>query len=260
MTVFNLATWNVNSLKVRLPQVLDYMANEAVDVLCLQETKLTDDAFPEQAFIDAGLHVCFTGQKTYNGVAIISLLPQSDVLKNIPHFEDEQQRLISATINGVRVVCAYMVNGQDLDSEKFIYKMNWLTALEHHLKAELIQYEKLALLGDFNIAPEDRDVHDPAKWVGGNLVSPQERGFFKAFLELGLSDAFRLFEQADQSFSWWDYRQMGFRRNAGLRIDHVLLSNALVKQCTRCVIDKEPRRHEQPSDHTVVLASLDLVD
>ena len=258
MTAFTLGTWNVNSLKVRLPQVLDYMANQAVDVLCLQETKLTDDAFPEQEFLDAGLYVSFTGQKTYNGVAIISRLPQTDVLKNLPHFEDEQQRLISATINGIRVICAYMVNGQDLDSDKFIYKMNWLTALESHLKTELAQHDKLALLGDFNIAPEDRDVHDPAKWIGGNLVSPQERGFFQAFLALGLTDSFRLFEQADQSFSWWDYRQMGFRRNAGLRIDHILLSDALSKSCIRCVIDKEPRQHEQPSDHTPVLATLNI--
>ncbi|TDR31663.1 exodeoxyribonuclease III [Hydromonas duriensis] len=256
MSDFTIATWNVNSLKVRLPQVLDYMANNPVDVLCLQETKLDDEAFPRQAFSDAGLHVCFTGQKTYNGVAIISRTEQTNVQKNIPHFEDAQQRLISATIQGIRIICAYMVNGQDLDSDKFVYKMNWLTALHEYLGSELKQHNQLALLGDFNIAPDDRDVHDPAKWLGGNLVSPQERGFFQGFLDLGLSDAFRLFEQTEKSYSWWDYRQGGFRRNAGLRIDHILLSKALAERCTSCVIDKIPRQHEQPSDHTPVLATI----
>ncbi|MGL4767629.1 MAG: exodeoxyribonuclease III [Formosimonas sp.] len=258
MSTFTIATWNVNSLKVRLPQVLDYMAQQPVDVLCLQETKMTDEVFPLQAFIDAGLHVSFTGQKTYNGVAIVSKLPQGDVQKNLPNFDDPQQRLIAATINGVRIICAYIVNGQALDSDKFVYKMNWLAALHDYIASEMQQHPKLALLGDFNIAPEDRDVHNVDKWEGCNLVSPAERDAFQGLIGLGLSDAFRLFEQADKSFSWWDYRQMGFRRNAGLRIDHILLSAPLAAQCTSCTIDKEPRRHEQPSDHTPVLASLAL--
>ena len=258
MTTFTIATWNVNSLKVRLPQVLDYMAQNTVDVLCLQETKMTDDVFPAQAFVDAGLHVSFTGQKTYNGVAIVSRLPQTDIQKNLPNFDDAQQRLIAATINGVRIICAYVVNGQSLESEKFEYKMNWLAALHEYLASEMKEYPQLALLGDFNIAPEDRDVHNPEKWVGCNLVSPQERGFLQGYLDLGLSDSFRLFEQADKSYSWWDYRQAGFRRNAGLRIDLILLTETLAKNCTSSTIDKEPRRHEQPSDHTPVLATIAL--
>lgn len=258
MTTFTIATWNVNSLKVRLPQVLDYMAQNTVDVLCLQETKMTDDVFPAQAFVDAGLHVSFTGQKTYNGVAIVSRLPQTDIQKNLPNFDDAQQRLIAATINGVRIICAYVVNGQSLESEKFEYKMNWLAALHEYLAFEMKEYPQLALLGDFNIAPEDRDVHNPEKWVGCNLVSPQERGFLQGYLDLGLSDSFRLFEQAEKSYSWWDYRQAGFRRNAGLRIDLILLTETLAKNCTSSTIDKEPRRHEQPSDHTPVLATITL--
>lgn len=258
MTTLTIASWNVNSLKVRLPQVLEYMATQPVDVLCLQETKMTDDVFPTQAFLDAGLHVSYTGQKTYNGVAIISRLPQSDIQKNLPNFADEQQRLIAATIAGVRVICAYVVNGQAVDSEKFVYKMNWLEALHQYIAQELKQHPQLALLGDFNIAPEDRDVHNPEKWIGCNLVSPQERAAYQGLIDLGLVDSFRLFEQADKSFSWWDYRQMGFRRNAGLRIDLILLSEALATVCTAAIIDKEPRKHEQPSDHAPVWATLSL--
>lgn len=258
MTSFTIATWNVNSLKVRLPQVLDYMAQHPIDVLCLQETKMTDDVFPEQAFIDAGLYVSFTGQKTYNGVAIISRIAQENVQRNLPNFEDPQRRLISATINGVRVICAYVVNGQAPDTEKFSYKMNWLEAMHEYLASEITTHPKLALLGDFNIAPEDRDVHDPEKWLGGNLVSPQERAALDGFKSLGLVDSYRLFEQPEKSYSWWDYRQMGFRRNAGLRIDLILLTDALAKNCISSHIDKEPRRHEQPSDHTPVLATIAL--
>ena len=253
-----IATWNVNSLKVRLPQVLDYLQCTDVDVLCLQETKMTDDAFPLAAFTEVGLHVSFVGQKSYNGVAIISRTEQSEVQKNLPNFEDEQKRVICATINGVRIVNTYIVNGQSLDSDKFVYKLNWLAALTEFLSDELKQHPKLALLGDFNIAPTDADVHNPDKWLGCNLVSPQERAAFQKLLDLGLSDAFRLFDQPEKSFSWWDYRQMAFRRNAGLRIDHILLSQPLTQSCVECVIDKEPRRHEQPSDHTPVWAKLDI--
>ncbi len=253
-----IVTWNVNSLKVRLPQVLDYMQHTDTDVLCLQEIKMTDDAFPLSAFTELGLYVSYSGQKTYNGVAIISRTPQTEVQKNLPNFADEQQRLIAATIAGVRVVNVYIVNGQAPDTEKFSYKMNWLNALREYMQSELQQHEHVVLLGDFNIAPADADVHNPDKWLGCNLVSPQERAHLSQLLELGLVDAFRQFEQAEKSFSWWDYRQMGFRRNAGLRIDLILLSNALAARCTACAIDIEPRKHEQPSDHTPVWARLSL--
>ncbi|PHV13504.1 exodeoxyribonuclease III [Chitinimonas sp. BJB300] len=252
-----IATWNVNSLKVRLPQVLEWLAGRPeLTVLALQETKLEDHAFPKAEIEAAGFHVAFTGQKTYNGVALISRAPLEDVHFNLPNFEDPQKRVIAATVNGVRVIGAYVVNGQALDSEKYPYKLAWLDALIAYVREELVKHSNLALVGDYNIAPEDRDVHDPAKWVGEVLVSPPERERFQALLALGLADSFRLFEQAEKAFSWWDYRMMGFRRNAGLRIDHVLLSTPLVERCTACEIDKAPRRVERPSDHAPVIATL----
>lgn len=251
-----LATWNVNSLKVRLPQVLQWLANNPIDVLCLQETKLTDDKFPLEEIEKAGYQAIFTGQKTYNGVAILSKYPMSDVVRNNPRFEDEQRRIIAATIEGMRVVCAYMPNGQAVDSEKYLYKLKWLEALHDWIADELKSHENLALLGDYNIAPEDRDVHDPVAWQGQVLVSEREREKFLRLLELGFKDSFRLFEQAEKSFSWWDYRQMAFRRNMGLRIDHILLSNPLAARCSACVIDKLPRKWEQPSDHAPVIADI----
>ena len=251
-----LATWNVNSLKVRLPQVLQWLTENPVDALCLQETKLTDDKFPAAELAAAGYQAVWTGQKTYNGVAILSRHAMSDIVKNNPRFADEQQRLIAATINGIRVVCAYFPNGQSLDSDKYQYKLRWLDALHDWLADELKAHEKLALLGDYNIAPEDRDVHDPAAWQGQVLVSEPERAVFRRLQDLGLKDAFRLFEQPEKLYSWWDYRMMAFRRNMGLRIDHILLSPALASQCTECVIDKIPRKWEQPSDHTPVVATL----
>lgn len=252
-----IATWNVNSLKVRLPHVLQWLQESPVDVLCIQETKLTDDKFPVAEIEAAGYHVAYTGQKTYNGVAILSRHAMTDVVKNNPLFEDEQQRLISATIEGTRIICAYIPNGQALDSDKYQYKLKWLAALQQWLMAECKTYPNLALLGDYNIAPEDRDVHDPAAWVGQNLVSEPERTAFQQLLGLNLKDAFRMFEQADKLYSWWDYRQMAFRRNMGLRIDHILLSPGLSARCSACVIDKAPRKWEQPSDHTPVVATLD---
>ena len=251
-----LACWNVNSLKVRLPHVLQWLADNPVDVLCLQETKLTDDKFPQAEIEAAGFHVVFSGQKTYNGVAILSRYPISDVVKNNPLFEDEQQRLLTATINGCRIICAYIPNGQAPDSDKFQYKLKWLAALQTWLAQQAQHYPALALLGDFNIAPEDRDVHDPAAWVGQNLVSEPERAAFQAMLALPLVDVYRQFEQADKSFSWWDYRALGFRLNKGMRIDHILLSPQLAARCTQCVIDKTPRKWEQPSDHAPVIATL----
>ncbi|MBC7415031.1 MAG: exodeoxyribonuclease III [Herminiimonas sp.] len=251
-----IATWNVNSLKVRLPQVLQWLADNPVEVLCLQETKLTDDKFPAAEIEAAGFHVVYSGQKTYNGVAIISMRPMQDVVRNNPHFADEQQRLIAATIDGIRVICAYVPNGQSLESDKYQYKLRWLAGLQTWITAELAAHPQLALLGDYNIAPTDRDVHDPATWVGQVLVSEPERAALQALIGLGLSDAFRIFEQADKLFSWWDYRQMAFRRNMGMRIDHVLLSAPLAQRCTACVIDKAPRKWEQPSDHTPVIATI----
>lgn len=252
-----ITTWNVNSLKVRLPQVLAWLAENPVDVLCLQETKLTDDKFPVAEIEQAGYQVAFSGQKTYNGVAILSRHPISEVVRNNPLFEDEQQRIIAATIEGVRIVCAYIPNGQSVDSDKYQYKLKWLEALRNWLEQEYQAHPQLALLGDYNIAPEDRDVHDPVLWEGQVLCSDAERAAFDRLLNLGLKDAFRLFPQADKSFSWWDYRQMGFRLNKGLRIDHILLSPPLAARCSACVIDKVPRKWEQPSDHTPVTATLD---
>jgi len=251
-----LATWNVNSLKVRLPQVLDWLAANPVDVLCLQETKQQDADFPQAELQAAGYHSVFSGQKTYNGVAILIRAPASDVQYGIPDFADEQKRVIAATFGGIRVVDVYIPNGQSIDSDKYQYKLGWLTALHDWLKQELTRYPKLVLLGDYNIAPEDRDVHDPKAWEGNVLVSEPERDKFRALVQLGLRDSFRLFEQEEKSFSWWDYRMMGFRRNHGLRIDHILISEPLVGQCKSCVIDKAPRKLERPSDHAPVIVEL----
>jgi exodeoxyribonuclease-3 len=252
-----LATWNVNSLKVRLPHVLQWLAENPIDVLCLQETKTVDEKFPVAEIEAAGYQVAFTGQKTYNGVAILSRHTINDVVKNNPRFEDEQQRIISATIEGIRVVCAYIPNGQAVDSDKYHYKLKWLDALYGWLADECKTHANLALLGDYNIAPEDRDVHDPAAWEGQILVSERERDAFIRLCGLNLQDAFRMFEQADKLYSWWDYRQMAFRRNMGMRIDHILLSPPLAARCSACIIDKVPRKWEQPSDHTPVIATLD---
>ncbi|MFM7227469.1 MAG: exodeoxyribonuclease III [Betaproteobacteria bacterium] len=251
-----LATWNVNSLKVRLPQVMQWLSTSPVDVLCLQETKLTDDKFPITEIEAAGYQVAFTGQKTYNGVAILSRFPMQEVVKNNPRFEDEQQRILSATIEVMRVVCAYIPNGQAVGTDKYDYKLRWLDALTLWLADEIQSHPALALLGDYNIAPADADVHDPAEWAGQVLCSDAERAAFEGLIALGLKDAFRLFAQPEKIYSWWDYRQMAFRRNRGLRIDHILLSAPLAERCTACDIDKAPRKWEQPSDHTPVIATL----
>jgi exodeoxyribonuclease-3 len=252
-----LATWNVNSLKVRLPHVLQWLADNPVDVLCLQETKTIDEKFPVAEIVAAGYHVAFTGQKTYNGVAILSKYAITEILKNIPAFEDEQQRIIAATIEGVRVICAYVPNGQAVDSDKYQYKLRWLDGLHTWLSKECKTHPQIAVLGDYNIAPEDRDVHDPVAWQGQVLVSEPERAALQRLCALNLTDAFRLFEQPEKLYSWWDYRQMAFRRNRGLRIDLILLSPALVARCSACVIDKAPRKWEQPSDHTPVVATIE---
>jgi len=249
-----LATWNVNSLKVRLPQVLDWLAAHVPDALCLQETKLEDAKFPLAEIEAAGYHASFSGQKTYNGVAILTRQPVTATAQGIPGFADPQQRVIAATLNGVRIVCVYVPNGESVASEKYRYKLDWLAALTAWLRAELAQYPSLALLGDFNVAPEDRDVHDPQAWAGKVLCSAAERAAFEQLTELGLKDTFRLFEQSEKSFTWWDYRMNAFRRKMGLRIDHILASGILAARCSACSIDSEPRRHARPSDHAPVIA------
>ena len=273
-----IAAWNVNSLKVRLSHVLRWLQDQEkqqqpIDALCLQELKLTDDKYPHQELEAAGYLSLAAGQKTYNGVAIIvrkaalaaiASDAQTTFLKpvrNIPNHQDEQQRILAATIpfagmQPIRLVSAYFPNGQSPDSDKFIYKLDWLNKLQTWLAEELVQNQRLALLGDFNIAPEDQDVHDPKAWEGQNLVSPPERDAFQELLKLGFTDSFRLFEQAPKTYSWWDYRMMGFRRNAGMRIDHILLSEALKEQCRASIVDKEPRTWEQPSDHAPVIAEI----
>jgi len=252
-----IATWNVKSLKVRLPHLLEWLPAARPDVVCLQETKLEDGKFPQAEIEAAGYQVAFSGQKTYNGVALLSRAPLEEVQAGIPGFEDEQKRVLAATVEGTRVVCVYIPNGQSVDSDKYRYKLRWLDALVAWLKDELTRHPRLALLGDYNIAPEDADVHDPAAWVGNVLVSEPERARFLALEELGLKDAFRLFPQEEKCFSWWDYRQAAFRRNLGMRIDHILLSPELASTCSACVIDKAPRKLERPSDHTPVIATLD---
>lgn len=247
------ATWNVNSLNVRLPHVLDWLQANQPDALALQETKQEDSKFPYQALAEVGYQSIHFGQKTYNGVAILSRHPLQEIQLGIPDFDDEQRRVVAATIGDTRVVCAYMPNGQSLDSDKYLYKLRWLNAMTAWLAEELQRHPRLVLMGDYNIAPEDCDVHDPQAWVGQVLVSEPERAAFKALVALGLHDSFRLFEQAEGSYSWWDYRMAGFRRNLGLRIDHILVSDALVAECKASWIDKLPRKLERPSDHTPVV-------
>ena len=253
-----LAAWNVNSLKVRLPQLLDFLATRQPDAVCLQETKLTDENFPVADIEAAGYRVAFAGQKTYNGVAILGRSELTEVNVGIPGLEDEQKRVIAATVDGVRVVCVYCPNGQSLDSDKYPYKLAWFDALAAWLKEELTRHPKLAVLGDYNVAPDDRDVHDPEAWKDSVLVSEPERERFRALLALGLKDSFRLFEQPEKTFSWWDYRMMGFRRNHGLRIDHILLSEPLAAACTSSTIDRDMRKLERPSDHAPVMTEIDL--
>ncbi|MDQ2779945.1 MAG: exodeoxyribonuclease III [Pseudomonadota bacterium] len=251
-----LATWNVNSLAVRLPQVLGWLAANPVDVLALQETKLTDDKFPQAEIEAAGYAVQRFGQKTYNGVALLSREPATDIVLNIPGHDDVQARVITGTVDGIRTIGAYVPNGQSVESDKFGYKLRWLDALRDWLRAELQAHPNLVLMGDYNIAPEDRDVHDPAAWAGQVLCTPQERAQFAGLIELGLTDAFRMFEQAPKQYSWWDYRMLAFRKNQGMRIDHILVSSALRPRVVACTIDKLPRKNERPSDHAPVVVEI----
>lgn len=253
-----LATWNVNSLKVRLPHLLDWLATTAPDVVCLQELKLEDTAFPVAEIEAAGYHAVFSGQKTYNGVAILAREKPTDVVRGIADFADDHKRVIAASVGEVRVVCAYCPNGQAVGSDKYEYKLRWYEAFARGLRTELAAHPKLAVAGDYNIAPDDRDVHDPAAWKDQVLCSEPERRAFRELIGLGLADSFRLFEQPEKLFSWWDYRMLGFQKNKGLRIDHILLSPELAKGCTSCMIDRAPRKLERPSDHAPVVAEFSV--
>jgi exodeoxyribonuclease-3 len=253
-----LATWNVNSLRVRMPHLEEWLAANPVDVLALQETKLPDADFPREKLEALGLTVAFNGQRTYNGVALLARCELQAVTAGIPGFDDEQKRVIAATVAGVRVIDVYVPNGQTVGSEKYEYKLRWLAALRGYVAAELALHPRLVVLGDFNVAPEDRDVHDPKAWEGSVLVSEPERAALRELLALGLEDVFRRFEQPERTYSWWDYRMLAFRRNAGLRIDLVLASAALAQNCDACHIDKAPRRLERPSDHAPVVAAFDI--
>jgi exodeoxyribonuclease-3 len=252
------ATWNVNSLRVRLPHLLGWLAAHGPDIVCLQETKCEDATFPAAELAAAGYRSVHHGQRIYNGVAILSRNEAVAVRRGIPEFIDEQSRVIASDVDGVRVVSVYVPNGQSVGSDKYAYKLRWLDALAAWLEAELAAHPRLIVTGDFNVAPEDRDVHDPAAWAGQVLFSEPERAALQRLIALGFVDAFRLFEQPDKSFSWWDYRMGAFRRNIGLRIDHMLLSPDLARACTACSIDVAPRRLERPSDHAPVVCELAL--
>ena len=256
--MFRIATWNVNSLRVRLPHVLQWLDKEQPDVLALQETKTIDENFPSQEIQNAGYEVIYNGQKTYNGVATLSKTGISESIKELPGFDDSQKRVLCNTINNVTVLNIYVPNGSEVGSEKYLYKLDWLKHLRSFVGALLSKSKNLIVLGDFNIAPEDRDVHDPIEWEGKVLVSQAERDNFYHLIDLGLVDSFRLFEQEDDSFSWWDYRAASFRRNRGLRIDHILASQALADNCRKCYIDRTPRQLDRPSDHTPVIAEFDI--
>jgi exodeoxyribonuclease-3 len=252
-----IASWNVNSLNVRLPHVLAWCEAVGPDILGLQETKLTDDRFPVDVLKEAGFQTVFSGQKTYNGVCLLSREPPIDPVTDIPDLDDPQRRIIAATIGDIRVINLYVVNGSEVGSEKFEYKLDWLDKVTRWISTEMQAHKKLVVMGDFNIAPDDRDVHDPQSWHERILCSTPEREALKRILDLGLSDTFRQFEQAQKTWSWWDYRQAAFRRNLGLRIDLVLASAELAKTCTASYIDKEPRRQERPSDHAPAVAEFD---
>ena len=252
-----LATWNVNSLRVRLEQVLAWSAEARPSILALQETKMADDVFPAEALNAAGWQVEYAGQAAYNGVAVMADAPLERLADSLPGFDDEQRRLLTVKVRDLVLVNVYVPNGQSVGADKYAYKLDWLDALNGYIGGLLKEHDHVAVAGDFNIAPEDRDVHDPKAWEGSVLVSEDERAAFRKLCALGLTDSFRLFEQPEQSYSWWDYRQAAFRRNRGLRIDHILMSDALAKRCKGVHIDAAPRAWPRPSDHTPVVAELD---
>jgi exodeoxyribonuclease III len=255
-----IASWNVNSLRVRLPQLRDWLTGTSIDtpdIIALQETKLTDEDFPQEEIEALGYQVAYAGQRTYNGVAVLSREPIEVIATDIPGFDDPQRRVLAVQTRGLLVVDLYVPNGQSVDSDKYRYKLDWLRALHAWLGNLSPSSTPMIVLGDFNIAPEDRDVHDPAAWEGKVLVSAAERAALQAVLDLGLVDVYRRFDQPERSFSWWDYRAAGFRRNLGLRIDLILAGQSLAQHCVKSWIDKEPRRAERPSDHTPVLAQFE---
>jgi exodeoxyribonuclease-3 len=253
-----IATWNVNSLRVRLPHLLDWLAAHSPDAVCLQETKCEDAKFPYDELKAAGYCSLHNGQRTYNGVAILSKAEGVQTCRGIPEFQDDQSRVIAAEVGGIQLVSVYVPNGQNVGSDKYAYKLRWFEALAGWLEGQTKIHPRIAVCGDFNVAPEDRDVHDPAAWAGQVLFSEPEKAALRRLIDLGLVDAFRLFEQPERSFTWWDYRLMAFRRKMGLRIDHVLLSPQLAQKCTVCTIDIEPRKLERPSDHAPVICEFDL--
>jgi len=253
-----IACWNVNSLNVRLQHVFDWSVQQKPDVLCLQETKTIDENFPVEALSDSGWQVKFSGQKTYNGVAVMARGPLHDAVTDLPNLEDPQRRMLAVTYEDVRIINVYVPNGKQVGDEKYDYKLKWLVHLKEFVASELKRYSKVVVTGDFNIAPADEDVHDPKLWKGKILCSEPERESFQRLLALGMTDSFRLFEQPPRSFTWWDYRKAGFRRDLGLRFDHIVVSDELKRACTSCLIDKEPRKWERPSDHTPVLAHFDV--
>ncbi len=250
-----IASWNVNSLKVRLPQVLAWLEVARPDVLGIQETKLADENFPRAAFEEAGWHVVFSGQKTYNGVAIVARSEPTEIVTDIPDLDDPQRRILGATIDGVRIYNLYVPNGSEVGSEKYAYKLDWLEKITAHLAEERARHERFVVVGDFNITPGDADVYDPEALAGDIHCSEPERAALQRLCGVGLTDTFRLFEQPEGAFSWWDYRMNAFRRNLGLRIDLVLASDALRDACESCAIDVAPRRNERPSDHAPVIAA-----
>jgi exodeoxyribonuclease-3 len=253
-----IATWNVNSLRVRLAQLLEWLHANSPEVLALQETKLLDEAFPAAELSAAGYRSVWSGQRSYNGVALLARGELAEVLRDIPGYDDPQRRVLAASVGGVRVINVYVPNGQSVGSDKYLYKLGWLRALCRWLRQEMAAHSQLVVLGDFNVAPEDRDVHDPAAWAGSVLVSPEERAALRAAFDLGLVDVFRRFEQPPRSYSWWDYRAGAFQRNNGLRIDLLLATPALAERCTACTIDREPRRVAQASDHVPVIGTFDI--
>ena len=256
--MFKIATWNVNSLKVRLPHVLTWMEKEKPDVLALQETKSVDENFPVDAIREAGYQVSFTGQKTYNGVATISKSPIKTISKGLPNFSDEQKRVLVINTKNIIILNIYVPNGSEINSEKYKYKLKWLSKLHPFIKKLQKKNSRLIILGDFNIAPEDRDVHDPKEWEGCVLVSKSERNEFEKLLSNNMIDCFRIFNNENNHFSWWDYRAASFRRNRGVRIDHILASKSMSQSCKACYIDKGPRKLERPSDHTPVIGEFDI--
>lgn len=253
-----IATWNVNSMNVRQSHVAEWLQTHEPDVLVLQEIKQVTEKFPAGELQAMGYHSVVSGQKTYNGVAVISKTPATDPVTDFPDLDDPQRRILASTIDGVRVVDLYIPNGSEVGSEKYEYKLGWLASLRRFVEAEMKAHERLVVLGDFNIAPADEDVHNPEGWGEAILCSPKERKALRDLTDLGLTDVFRKFEHPEKTFSWWDYRAAGFRRNAGLRIDLILTSDTMTKRCTSCYIDKEPRAWERPSDHAPVVAEFDV--